>query len=344
MSATLRLKFLSRKDASVWKNQLPKGKALLNDCEFIFDPDTTSYDWLVVYDDLPRPSDPINHSGTETLHCAPENTILVTSEPSTIKYYHKAYTHQFGWVLTSQEPWALRHSGRIYSQPALRWFYGGDQTKDLDEHTAAFPREKEAVCSTVCSSKQQKHTLHSQRYEFTHALAAKLPELDLFGRGIRAISDKSESLDRYRYHIAIENFIGPHHWTEKLADTFLGGCLPFYAGCTNLSDYFPEQSYIPIDINDIEGSYRTIKEAIDNNEYEKRLPHILEARRRVLEDYNIFAVIADIAKSKNADRPIRKDSKISDRRKLRKKPTVALEDTFGGIRVRLRHRITKTKA
>jgi hypothetical protein len=36
--------------------------------------------------------------------------------------------------------------------------------------------------------------------------------------------------------------------TEKLADAFLGLTYPIYYGCTNLSGYFPDKSFTPIDI------------------------------------------------------------------------------------------------
>ena len=67
--------------------------------------------------------------------------------------------------------------------------------------------------------------------------------------------------------------------------------LPFYFGCPNISDYFPKL-VILIDINDVEGVSEIIKRAIHDKEYEKRLPFILEARRRVMEQYNMFAVLA----------------------------------------------------
>src|SRR5690606_12128399 len=72
----------------------------------------------------------------------------------------------------------------------------------------------------------------------------------------------------------------------------LGLTLPFYCGCPNATDYFPAESFIPIDLKDAEGAARIIRDAILNNEYEKRLPAIIEARRRVLVEYNFFAVIS----------------------------------------------------
>jgi len=49
-------------------------------------------------------------------------------------------------------------------------------------------------------------------------VAACAPELDTFGPDAqRKLDDKADCLLDYRYHIAIENYVGEHHWTEKLA-------------------------------------------------------------------------------------------------------------------------------
>ena len=56
-----------------------------------------------------------------------------------------------------------------------------------------------------------------------------MPELDIFGRGIRPINDKSEALNKYKYHIVVENF-RTSPLDRKLSDAFLAECLPFYAG------------------------------------------------------------------------------------------------------------------
>ena len=86
---------------------------------------------------------------------------------------------------------------------------------------------------------------------------------------LNLIEQKADALDPYRYHLAVENYIGPHYWTEKLADAFLGYTLPFYCGAPNAADYFPEESFIPIDINNFDGALETIRRAIADKEYEK---------------------------------------------------------------------------
>ncbi len=319
--APIRVKLMTRPDARVWLRQFPGQIPRWGRCEFIFDHDERDYDWLVVYDDLPRQGDERHPTREERLACPTQHTLLVTTEPSNIKSYGSRYTRQFGHVLTSQEDWALPHPNRIYSQPALQWYYGIGETSTIDyDHMVSHPpTEKTELFSTVCSSKQQTHTLHQRRYNFTQALKAFVPDMEIFGHGVRWMDDKSESLDPYRYHLAIENYMGQHHWTEKLSDSFLGLTLPFYCGCTNAADYFPKESFIALDINDVAGSAKTIQDTIRNDEYSKRLPYIKEARRRVLEEYNLFSVLANLIEKRHSPCNEEAHNVILSRRAMQKK-------------------------
>lgn len=333
------VKFMCRMDPAIWLRQLPHGEPAWGRCRFVLDNDARGYDWAVVYNDLPSVAGERFSLGTETLDCAPAHTLLVTTEPSSIKAYGSAYTAQFGCVLTSQEPWALPHPDRIYSQPALHWFYGigRDHLVPYDTLAATKPPEKPRVISTVCSTKRQRHTLHRRRFAFTAAVQAAMPELDVFGKGVRPVDDKAEALDPYRYHIAIENHVAPHHWTEKLADAFLGFTLPFYAGCPDAAADFPAESVIPIDVHDPAGAVAIIRRAIADGAYEKRLPAILEARRRVLEEHNLFAVLAREIEKRHAEvaRP-EPPVVLRSRRALRQgRPLVGLRQAFEKSRGRV---------
>jgi len=280
-----------------WRRQLPGTGQTWGDCTFVFDAACRDYDWLVVYDDLPVVPPNNRHRHVELLPCPRENTLFITGEPSSIKTYGSAFLDQFGAVLTSHEPWALRHPGVIRSQPALRWHYAVSMdssrpSQTYDTMRTAGPENKSQLISSVTSSKRMRLTRHRRRYDFIMKLREALPELDLFGYGIRRIDDKRDALDPYRYHVAIENHVSPHHWTEKLADPFLGYTLPFYYGAPNAADYFPEQSFIPIDIDRPDDALQTIHRAIAEDAYSSRLEAITEARRKVLDEYNLFAVLA----------------------------------------------------
>ena len=316
----LKVKIISRTPTRLWLRYFQNPETThFGNCEFIFDQDATEYDWAVVYEDLPK------IVKKEKLACNQNNTLLVTTEPPNIKQYDPEYTRQFGHILTSQPPKFLPHKRHIFSQAGLLWYYGfsSESEKSWQEINGTCP-EKTKTLSTVTSNKQQKHTLHKQRFDLAIAIENNIPEMELFGKGIQPVDDKAEAMEAYKYHVAIENYNGPHHWTEKLSDSFLGCCLPFYSGCTNIEDYFPEESFIKIDIADPEKSIAIIRQAIDNNEYEKRLPAILEAKRRVLEDYGFFAIVNKIISEKHVEDSSKGDWLLSRHAIRRKYPLTCM--------------------
>jgi hypothetical protein len=296
----LRVKFISRiklPDANIGRDYLrrfPARRPSFGRCDFVFDPAARDYDWLVVYDDLPR------EHAAEPLACPAQNTLLLTGEPSSITVYGRGFLRQFGHVLTSQEPWALRHPCAIRRQAGLLWYYGGTRERGAyDTLVSAPPPPKSKVLSTVCSTKSMRHTLHAARLEFTLRLKADLPALEVFGYGMGKLDDKADALDSYRYHLAIENHTCDHHWTEKLADAYLGYCVPLYFGCTNLAEYFPADSFIQIDIRDYARARATIERVLREDDYARRLPAIIEARRRVLHDYATFPQLARLIEERH---------------------------------------------
>lgn len=294
---SIRVKLVSRVDPREWTRYFPGEDGRWGSCHFLFDRDERHYDWLVAYDDVPPARGQTRDSAQELLACPAEQTILVTTEPSSIKAYGKAFAAQFGHVLTSQPSWALPHRRRHFQQAANHWFFGSAPDQWMDRKAlVAGPAvaDKVGTISAVFSAKRQSHTLHAQRYRFLQALVQQMPEIALFGRGARPMHDKADALSPFRYHLAVENHVAPHHITEKLTDCFLGRCLPFYVGAPNASDYFPEGSFIALDINKPDAAARTIRDAIRENAWENRLHLIDEARRRVLEEHHLFAVIERI--------------------------------------------------
>jgi hypothetical protein len=333
-SAPIRIKFIGRAASErvpdVWLRQLPGGNPLYRGCEFIFDLDNQNYDWLVVYDDLPTLPGERFSSRRIDLACPRAHTMLITMEPSSIKLYGSAFLSQFGYVLSSQEPDVIHHPGHIFSQAGLRWYYGLGRGHMIgyDQIANDLPLNKSKIISTVCSGKRQRHTLHNLRYDFTQKLKVLLPEIDLFGRGIRDMDDKAEALSPYRYHVAVENHLGRHHITEKLPDCFIACCLPFYFGAPNAADYYPANSFIPIDIRDVVGAANIIRSAISNNEWEKRLPAILEARRRALEEHSLFALVAREITRLNTLSHMPEKGLLMSRRTIRKaNPMASIHDT-----------------
>jgi len=106
---TIIVKFMAKglprdsNDKIRYSRQLPGNKPQLGKCRFIFDAYAEKYDWLVVYHDLPRD---LKSASIEKLQCPREKTILITGEPSSITVYGSYFLSQFGFIITSQEPWA----------------------------------------------------------------------------------------------------------------------------------------------------------------------------------------------------------------------------------------------
>jgi hypothetical protein len=116
-------------------------------------------------------------------------------------------------------------------------------------------------------------------------------EFDLFGRGFDPIADKWDGLAPYRYSIAVENFSNPHYWTEKLADCYLAWTMPIYAGCTEITRFFPAESLIQVDMDDPE-TPRRVASIIRSGAWSKNRDAIAHARELVLNRYQLFAFIS----------------------------------------------------
>lgn len=344
----IRVKFMARgirrlgASDHLWRRQFPRGGTIWGDCEFLLDCDARDYDWLVVFSEFPPLALERFSLWQEELACPRERTIFITNEPSSVKNYGSDFLAQFGWVITSQSPEVVHHPGAIFKQSGYRWFYGAACKPILDYTAIAAspPLAKSAVISTVCSAKRHKHTLHATRYDFTWRLKQDLPELEIFGHGVRPVDDKSEALDTFRYHLVVENHVAPHHWSEKLSDAFLGLSLPFYHGCPNASDYFPPASFIPINIADYEGSLEIIRSAIAEGLFEKRLPDLLEARQRVLDVHQIFPMVAhEIEARRDLAAGAKSGGQIRSRKLMRQKnPWLAVKMAVEKFRLHKRRR------
>ncbi len=262
---------------------------------FVFDPTCTDYDWLAVFDEMPFDDRGTYTKGCERLRCSPKNTILMTWEPISIKSYSKAYTRQFGYLLTNRPKEAENHPGYRLGRGYFPTCHG-----HAPEELLQIPKKTKTI-SAVCSAKQMKHTQHFARYQLISTLAKEIAGFDWFGYGVKPLAKKYDALDEYKYHVTVENHVAPHHWTEKFADAILCECLPFYAGDPVIDEIFPKACYIPIPIDNPSEAARIIREAIANGEYEKRRDAILEAKKLILEKYNFFdqivAVIRDAGTS-----------------------------------------------
>ncbi len=240
----------------------------------------------------------------ETCHVAPENTIVLTTEPQSVLVYPDKYLKQFGLVCTCQE--GTRHPNLHLGPAILPWFIGFDERRENDddfsatldyEALKAMHPEKKKLISVITSNKAFTQG-HIDRIRFVSKLKEHFgDQIDVFGRGYNTFGDKWDVLADYKYHIVIENSSQTYYWTEKLSDCFLAETYPFYYGCTNIADYFPSDAYTPIDISNPDEAIKIIDKAIKADAYSKSMATLHECKRLCMDKYNMFEYIASLCDS-----------------------------------------------
>lgn len=263
--------------------------------EFSFDarPNNEPADGWIVYDNLQQPIQQ---------RVAPENTLLVTGEPESLRRYRSRFTSQFGHVWTSHQ--SIHHPQVTHAQEAQHWHYAlfpgaiHGQQLGFDEIESLPRPNKTKLMSVICSSKAVSED-HRRRLEFVQTLKEHFgDQLDVFGRGIRSIEDKSEAIYDYRYHIVLENDHSQYFMTEKLGDAFLGWSYPIYFGGPEAEKHYPISSFSAIDIYKPREALTIIQNVLASETYQSRQDAIAEARQRVLYQNNFCSLLADFARDK----------------------------------------------
>ncbi|MEA3458212.1 MAG: glycosyltransferase family 10 [Candidatus Thermoplasmatota archaeon] len=273
------------------ERQSPNHSGIWDNCHFIINQQVSECDYWVVCESL--------IDSEETL-CPKENTILITHEPPTLGKYKSLFLKQFATVITCHKN--IRHKNPIFQQQGLPWHVGRRQrnhvnlswSKDYDELVSIDRFHKDKKISVITSSKDGT-VGHRQRLEFIRILKDYFGErIDIFGRGINEIEDKWDALNRYKYHIALENSALEDYWTEKLSDAYLAGCYPIYYGCPNIEKYFDISSLAKIDITRPDQAIHIIESCLKEHRYENAQQYIKNARKDILNKCNVFPMVCSL--------------------------------------------------
>jgi hypothetical protein len=100
----------------------------------------------------------------------------------------------------------------------------------------------------------------------------------------------------------VENNYEEDFITEKLWEPILCECLTFYYGCPNVSDYIDPRAYVQLDMDDFEGSYRTIKTAIEEDWWSQRISIIRQEKQKILNELAFFPTVERIVLMDQANR------------------------------------------
>jgi hypothetical protein len=196
--------------------------------------------------------------------CYPENVIAFMMEPG-IYSEHPWMFRGLQQYSTVYSP--LKNAANTVASPGFLGWHILQGWKELS--LLPMPDDKTGI--SCIASNLAKLQGHRKRFDFINLLKKEMPSIDFYGRGSNFVTDKKDGLLSYRYSIAMENTSMPYYFTEKLTDCFLTYTIPVYYGCQNLADYFPEKSFIRIDIEDPVKAIDKIGQLAETDDWQSRL-------------------------------------------------------------------------
>jgi hypothetical protein len=271
-------------------------------CQFyVNNSDVDKVDFWFVIDDL--------QLAKEHVIVSPDNVYFLTAEHvHEMGYYsgiHKSmFLDQFSKIFTSYD---VFQDNALYDIPFLGWMINANHgpsinsksSRDVNWLKKLSNLKKTRKISVFCSQKTFTPE-HQARYKFVEILKKHFgDELDWYGNGVRSIPQKWDAIAPYKYHIVLENQSRHNIISEKIYDSYLGLAYPIYWGAPNLSDYFPEESFTPIEILDWRGAIKVIEDVLVKDEWEKKLPSLIKAKQIVTNDLNLFSRLVGLANKSN---------------------------------------------
>lgn len=240
---------------------IPNKDYIYKDLQLTLDED---YDYAVILDQVFKSN-----------YFDPKKSILIRLEPEILR-------RGFNEYLEKVKPEEFMKVYDIYTLWSIPYDY-----MDSNKY------EKTKMFSSIISGNTGTE-MHRKRLQFVYEIDKHFDFYDHFGRGdfsnLRshrgAIQNRFDGLQTYKYHFNAENSREPSGFSEKILDPILCECLTFYDGASELEKYINPDAFIRINLDDPERSIHTIKTAIENNEWEKRLDIIRKTKWEIYHELN----------------------------------------------------------
>jgi len=172
----------------------------------------------------------------------------------------------------------------------------------FEKHKSSFNKTKGNTISSILSSKlflpghklRLDFALYAQTYfnwdAYGNGFSYKFPWKNFLGN----IKYKDDALIPYKYTFAGENMLIPGYFTEKLVDAILAECLCFYFGPPNIHDLINPQTYILLHPTNWDICIHQITNAINSNQWERRIDMIKETKLKIITELSLFPRINQI--------------------------------------------------
>lgn len=237
----------------------------------------------------------------------PSKTIVIHNEPWCFEKYqtYGVKTWNPEWRLPSPQNFFKVHSPVAACNLGLvQWMF---EFTPQELAATDFSSKKEKLISCIISNKNfdpghiarnnfiRKYKNHLFKEDGSNSF-----KIDVYGRNTElsdnqnlSNEEKYTAIAPYKYFIAVENNKEPNYITEKLFEGIVCECLVFYDGAPNAASHVDPRSFIPINIasDGLEATFNKILTAIEDDEYEKRLPFIKEEKLRIITELSLFPML-----------------------------------------------------
>lgn len=196
---------------------------------------------------------------------------------------NKGLEREFKYIFTFDDQILNEIENARFLPTAAAVWYGSEKT-DIRLNNELYQNKKKNI--SIVSSNKTSCDLH--KFRIALAQFCKREHLaDTFGNfDGGAMCSIDQTLTDYRYSIAIENDISDYFFCEKITNCFAAQTIPIYLGARKIDQFFNPDGIIKIDTYDME-HIKKILQGCTADEYERRLPAILDNYERVKDYLNM---------------------------------------------------------
>jgi hypothetical protein len=275
------------------KNRIIKDFYIGQDVEIVDDND---YDILVYC-----------NSVTEEPKVSRENIIGVIMEPSWSMNWDRNLDKFCGTIFVHDNSLFQFNDPNcnIIERPSLMFneFYNSFEYSVKDYFKFHVPKTKKISFVVSKNGGSNGNIIYDKRLELVEAIIKNDLPIDIYGRGwqsngkqIKGIcpdDKKINALMEYQFSIGIENSKEKNYISEKFFDNLLVNTVPIYYGCPNIEDVYNKNSFIHLDIDNIDKTLQML-ENILNLKYYDYIDLIYESKLIYINNHNLITEILKI--------------------------------------------------
>lgn len=228
----------------------------------------------------------------------PKNRVIgVIMEPSWSNNWDRHLDDKCGTIFVHDNSLFNFKNCKVIERPSLMFneFYNSFEYNIKDYLTWEKPKSKKISFVVSKNGGLNGNIIYDKRLELVDLILKHNLPIDIYGRGWESNGDqikgplnkKIDALIDYEFSIGIENSREKNYISEKFFDPLLVNTVPIYFGCPNIENVYNKNSFIHLDIEDVDRTLQ-ILENIINLKHKDYCDLIQEAKVNYINNHNLI--------------------------------------------------------